>query len=113
MFGPPDMPVKNIEVRTDETPPLIKRVVWYYPYKRLQPYAGLFDCKYGNRTEKDLYSEAWSGITNGVRSKELYDCKRGLWGSARYEDDDPTTVSAGPVPLQTLAFEFYQSVCQA
>lgn len=80
MFGPPDMPVKDIEVTTDETPPLIKRAVWHYPYKRLQPYAGFFSCKYHNRTEQDLYSGAWAGIANGIRSKELYDLQKGALG---------------------------------
>jgi hypothetical protein len=40
-------------------------------------------------------------------------CKRGLWGGTIHEDDDPTMASVGPVPPQTLAFEYYQSVCQA
>jgi hypothetical protein len=113
MLGPPDMPVKNIEVSTNDTPPVIKRILWYYPYKRLRGEAGALDCRYGNRTEQDLYSEARSSVTNGIRQKDLYDCQRGLWGSTIHEDDDPTAAIAGPVPLQTLAFEYYQSVCQA
>jgi hypothetical protein len=106
MLGPPDMPVKNIEVSR-------KMVVWYYPYKRLQGGAGGLDCRSGNRTEQDLYSEAWDVITKGIRVKRLYDCKRGLSGRTIHEDDDPTTAIVGPVPLQTLAFEYYQSVCRA
>jgi hypothetical protein len=100
-------------VRTNETPPVIKRILWYYPYKRLQGDAGLLDCRNGNRMEQDLYSESWDLITKGIRSKRLYDCERGLWGSTIREDDDPTTAIVGPVPLQTLAFEYYQSVCRA
>jgi len=73
MFGPPDMPVKNIDVTINQTPPVIKRILWHYPYKRLQRYAGILDCRYGNRTEQDLYSEAWSLITNGLRSKDIFD----------------------------------------
>jgi hypothetical protein len=113
VLGPPDVPVKNIEVRTDETAPVIKRISWYYPYKRLRGEEGFLHCRYGNRTEQDGYSEAWDVITKGIRSKELYDCKRGLRGSTIREDEDPTIAIVGPVPLQTLAFEYYQSVCLA
>jgi hypothetical protein len=108
-LGPPDMPVKNIEVRSGR----YKKVVWYYPYKMLHDEIGVFDCKEPGRTEDESYWQDRALITNGLRSKTLYDCKRGLWGKFRNEDDDPAKGMIGFVPKGTLAFKYYQSVCRA
>jgi hypothetical protein len=37
-----------------------------------------------------MFAEARAVITNGIRQKILYDCKRGLRGLFVSENDDPT-----------------------
>ncbi len=92
-LGPPDLPVKSIEVktknyessagRTDQ----YKTASWDYPYKRFahEERDGTFfqweivlTCKYGHQNEWDLYREKRAEITNGERARQLFDCKRGL-----------------------------------
>jgi hypothetical protein len=101
ILGPPDFPAKNIEVRT--RPP--KGVSWEYPYTYLKLHSPFLFC--------EEYDEVRSTITNGIRSKDLYDCKRGLWGHFLHEDDDPGKAFVDLVPKGSRAFEFYLSVCRA
>lgn len=117
-LGPPDMPIKNIEVRRDVTRTAgrvypFKMVSWSYPYKRLAQHSGFLHCKQFNRREDDLYFETRALIVNGIRSKSLYDCKRGLWGPMINEDNDPTKAITSPVAKGTRAFEYYLAVCRA
>jgi hypothetical protein len=100
-LGPPDMPVKSIEVQSNQTKLAgkiyqTKTVHWFYPYKRLalNTQAGLEElpflplhCK-GPSETKD-YLDARSLITNGSRAKYLFDCNRGMMGLLLREDDDP------------------------
>ena len=96
-LGPPDLPVKSIEVKTKNYESLpgrkdqYKTASWSYPYKRLasEERDGTFYqwkfylvCKYGGQDEWDLYREKRAEITNGERKRELFDCKRGLHDSS-------------------------------
>jgi hypothetical protein len=92
-LGPPDLPVKSIEVKTKNYESLpsrkdqYKTASWYYPYKRLatEELDGTFHqwefylvCKYGHQDEWELFKDKQAEITNGERARQLFDCKRGL-----------------------------------
>jgi hypothetical protein len=110
-LGPPDMPVKNIRVKDVERD--FKVITWPYPYQRLEQTYGFLDCKRGSLTEDELFSEFRTGIMSGLRTKTLYDCKRGLWGNFVDKFDDPAKAITGFVPKGTRAFDEYLSVCRA
>jgi hypothetical protein len=99
MLGPPDMPVKNIEVSR-------KMVVWYYPYKRLQGGAGGLDCRSGNRTEQDLYSEAWDVITKGIRVKGFMIANEGF----RVGPYTRTTIPRRPLWVRRRCRRWHSSI---
>lgn len=113
-LGPPDMPVKSIKVNGASA-------MWFYPYKRLAAHTtgGLQEiphflfCRSETETAIQLYLEARSEITNGRRSKELYDCKRGLWGLffSLEDNDDPAKVVTGFISKGTVGYEHYIRVC--
>ncbi len=44
------------------------------------PEEGYLVCKDGRRDEWELFREKQKSITDGQRNKELFDCKRALWG---------------------------------
>lgn len=125
-LGPPDLPVDSIEVKSSQTHVLgktypFKMASWSYPYKRLalhfqgdlHPRAGFLHCKQYSITEKQLYYEFRASIMNGSRSKELFDCKRGLNASFLHEDDDPAmALGMHPVRPNTLGFLHYMAVCE-
>jgi hypothetical protein len=48
---------------------------------------------------------------NGIRSKYLFDCKRGLTGLFIHEDDDPAKVITFFVSQHTDLYTFYLAVC--
>ena len=119
------MPVENIEVKSDQIENAgqkypIKRILWSYPYARLgfhtrnglQKEAGFFDCGFRSKTESQMYSEMRGGYMNGTSSREVFDCKRGLFGFHWYEDDPAKTYMLVLQP-DTRAFEFYWSLCKA
>jgi hypothetical protein len=114
-LGPPELIVEGITVKSkvSENKTTYKSVEWYSPYKRLEHYPIFLTCKQFDRTEDDLYVEHRNLITNGVRSIDLYDCKRGLYGWSPFEDENPANTLVYPVPKNTLAFEIYLSVCKA
>lgn len=88
-LGPPYLPVEQIEVESGAKSG--KVVSWTYPYSKLSwKYSSWLRCKLGSRTEEELFLEKYNSIANGHRSKEMYDCKRGLIGSFLDEDDDPS-----------------------
>jgi hypothetical protein len=113
-LGPPDMPVKSIEVNGASA-------IWFYPYKKLaanttgglQEIPYFLFCRSETETAIQLYLEARSEIANGRRSKELYDCKRGLWGLFFFlaDNDDPAKVVTGFVSKGTVGYEHYIRVC--
>lgn len=114
-LGPPDMPIKSIEVisnLTDKANPF-KRVLWPYPYKRLafpdgQEHSAILTCQQWSRTEDELFWEERSLITNGNQAKYLFDCRRGLMGLV-FEGRDPAKVMTFPVKGGFL--RDYQSIC--
>ena len=119
MLGLPNMPVKNIEVKSgqeqigDTTVPF-RMVSWSYPYRQLGPAAASVHCKSfnPNRTDVDLVLEDVARIANGTRSRVLYDCKQGLWGVLANEDDDPSKAQTLHVQKGTRAFTNYLSMCR-
>jgi len=129
-LGPPDMPVMNIEVKSGEIKSAgklyqTKEASWSFPYSMLAvvfesgdkshvfPYRTFFRCKNIFQPEANEYSEVRRLIMNGLQTKKLYDCRRGLDGNFVDEKDDFTKANMGPVSKGTFAFEFYLSVCQA
>ena len=95
-LGPPDMPVRNIEVGSDKKNKL-RTVDWFYPYKRLalQTNAGLQErftvpvfCANKSAVRK-LIVEWRATITNGTQAKYQFDCKRGMMSVPIIGEDDP------------------------
>jgi hypothetical protein len=106
-LGPPDMPVKNIEVKHNHLK--LKLVYWSYPYKVLAAFSPGF---LGISCVGSEYGVFRAQITNGIRTKHLYDCKRGLEGFV-LDENDTTKAVTGFVRKGTYAFEYYLSVCRA
>jgi hypothetical protein len=124
-LGPPDMPVANIEVKSDQLNRAdktyqTKHAFWSLPYVRLalntrgglEQYPNSFHCKNIFQTEEQEYSQSRASIMNGIQSKSLFDCMRGLHGGLRL-DDDPSKAVTGFVRNGTKALKFYLSLCQA
>ena len=117
------MPIESIEVY--QTPvagkTTYKVVSLSYPYTRLahsrqgkiEPDLGYLVCKQGSKIESELYEEHRSSIMNGFRSKELFDCKRGLAGDFfRDEEDDPAKAITHVVRPDTYTHRYYLGVCR-
>jgi hypothetical protein len=115
VLGPPDLPVQQIEVKSSGTRAgAFKYVQWEYPYRRyIIRVSGQANCKRGDETEATLFREAYAAIVNGVQSKELYDCKRGLHGGFADDDDPPAKAITGPVRKGTNGLALYQTICRA
>jgi hypothetical protein len=118
MLGPPDMPVKSIDVGSNPTN-LAKRILWFYPYRRLavsmeqglEQTFEVLSCNLGSEAEdRSYFRKAMARITDGSRLKHLFDCRRGLMGFFLDDNKDALT---GFVPKGTQAFEQYLSVCRA
>jgi hypothetical protein len=130
-LGPPDMPVERIEVKSGQHKSgdkiyQTKHASWSFPYVRLalntgrgqdgglEQYPSSFHCKNIFNTEDEAYWESRALIMNGIQSKHLYDCKRGLEGDFAGRQDDPTTKAFTHFMSNgSIAFNFYRSVCQA
>jgi hypothetical protein len=111
-LGPPDLPVEQIEVA--EHGPSRKLVSWKYPYRRMSVVTKLaLQCKAEGRTGDDLFSEHHNLIANGLRTKEIFDCKRGLSGLFDDEHDDPSKVIISPVVPGSNGEENYLAICPA
>jgi hypothetical protein len=113
-LGPPDMPVKSIEVKSSQSK--FKMVSWSYPYERLaigsEQYPAFLHCKGPDKTENQTYLDAQNSVMSGRRSKYLYDCKRGLEGFFWDEaDDKPKIINS--VSGGTYAFRYYLATCLA
>ncbi len=118
-LGPPDLPIENIEV-ISSSDHLVKDVFWSYPYTRLAtqfdsgkilPHQGHLQCKWPTKTEERLYSERRARITNGLRDKELFDCKRGLSGDFVGNEDNPSKAITGFVRPQSYDGVYYREIC--
>lgn len=110
-LGPPDMPVKNIEVKTVDAK--AKGIHWWYPYSGLtdpirarDPDLMVFFCK-----RPKAYEDARRLILGGIRDTMLYDCRRGLMAYLLAPED----VGGKPFPVRksTLAEQYYERVCLA
>jgi hypothetical protein len=95
--------------------------VWSYPYRKLalnfpdglQQRPDFFTCRQYDYSEDQLYREHRTSILNGIRSKELFDCKRGITGLFVRDDEDPAKVVTHFVNPDTVAFRHYLAVCYA
>jgi hypothetical protein len=118
------MPIRSIEVTSSQTQLAgrnypFKMVSWPYPYTRLatqirgelSPAQGFLHCRQWSESEEKLYAETRALIMNGIRSKELFDCKRGLSGVFIHEDDDPSKAITGVVRPQSYNGQYYRSIC--
>jgi hypothetical protein len=127
-LGPPDLPMENIEVTTNQTKSggrsyPHKAVSWSFPYKRLainlqgglvQYPVPVIQCEGQLITETEYQSriaEARLVVMNGIRVKELFDCKRGQSGIFLDENDDPTNAKTYFVRPDTLMLRYYLGVC--
>ena len=119
ILGPPDMEIESIEVQTVSSLVKgrnisIKFVFWHYPYDRLAlhtvggkvaPMGGDLRCS----DDEESYFEQRTQNMNGVRTKELFDCKRGIMGNFHDDDDDdPFTYFVKP---QTYGHRVYGKIC--
>jgi hypothetical protein len=106
-LGPPDMPVKNIEVESHATSET-RTVTWYYPYKKLaskekgelQERWTLVHCESAKVSAANVINknrEARLLITNGSSTKYIFDCKRELMGFLFSGENDPAKVQMFPV----------------
>ena len=95
-------------------------VSWNYPYERLATesnqgqilqHGTFLTCAHWGKTEDELYAEQRSSIVNGLRSKELFDCKRGLSGTFIDEHDDPARALVAPVRQNSYNDRYYRGVC--
>jgi hypothetical protein len=120
-LGRPDMPVERIEVSSSPAVAncSFKSASWSYPYDRLAIHFGdrtveersLLNCQQWCKTGDELYLEERAIILNGLRTSELYDCKRGLTGML-FDNDDPAKVTMLTIKPGTLAFALYTRICE-
>jgi hypothetical protein len=109
-LGPPDMPLKDIEVQLQPTG--TKIVFWLQPYtktmvgngSRIQTYL----CNPKNHNEIDEYWERRNVILNGAKNRVLFDCNRGLMG-----DLFDNKLQVYTVPKGTVGELYYYRVCKA
>jgi hypothetical protein len=100
-LGSPDKSVENIEVKN-------KFVQWPYPYEGVPGGGVMLACD-----RPADYTEARNSISNGTRTKYLYDCKRGLYGAFLHQNDDPIKAMTAIPPKGSVALKYYLSACQA
>jgi hypothetical protein len=122
----PDMPIERIEVSSSSALPgttncPFKSVSWSYPYDRFAMHIkdrslegrGFLNCQQWCKSGDELYLSERAIILNGLRTKELYDCKRGLTGTLLSSDDnDPAKVTMLTVRPGTFAFSHYTRICE-
>jgi hypothetical protein len=118
------MAVESIEVQSISRPVKgrnisTKYVSWHYPYDRLAlrtvagkvaPMDGHLDCKDELPNEEKYFAQR-TEIMNGIRIKELFDCKTGLTGSLYNDDDDPNQVFTTFVKPLTYGHRVYDEIC--
>ena len=115
-LGAPDLPVESIEVKSGQSEIVgpYKVVIWRYPYKRLASVFGKrLDCNPDGTINEFYYSKSLALITNGLRSREVFDCKQGLWGPIWRDEEDPAKAILYVLQKDTAAFGLYRTVCQA
>ena len=121
LLGKPDMPIEDIEVRTqnaDVPSARFKNVTWSLPYRKMAIGESLenvsfFDCE-GPRVESadKEYDEIRSSIIDGISQKELYDCNRGVVGFFFNTNDPLSKVHSFP-NIRGAYSEAYMRLCYA
>jgi hypothetical protein len=113
--GTPDLPVTKIEVKPSMTgySSNPKAIEWKYPYKKFawsdgDPRSMIFRC--WSKTE---FSEQYNLITNGLHTREIYDCRNALDGWLLKPEDDPTKATMLEVHENTTDADEYIRVCMA
>jgi hypothetical protein len=121
-LGPPDMPVKEIEVKLLSpeagTNYRYKIASWWLPYFKTMVGTGAgyesYRCNPPNHTETEEYREHRNVILNGIKSKVLFDCNRGLQGEFLDEDEnDYRKARVHTVENGTVGARYYKGVCRA
>ncbi len=111
-MGSPDLPVEKIEVTRKDS------VWWYYPYKRLsygehdEQLSALIACRGPDKTD-GWFLQQRAEITNGKKTKHVFDCERGLSGWFFPGDDDPSKVMTTFVKPNSVGEMKYFRVCMA
>jgi hypothetical protein len=116
--GQPDLPITNIEVKRYKDNQS-KTASWQYPYKRFAvEHLGefitedaLLICKEGSRDEWELFREQKKSITDGERHKEVFDCRRALWGYFPSENVDAGQIQLNKVSPDTNGDLVYRDIC--
>lgn len=122
-LGPPDMIVKKIEVSVSRLSTLhpnyrYKIASWWLPYFKTMIGTGAgyesYRCNPPGRTETEEYVEHRDLILNGLKTKVLFDCNRGLRGEFLNEDEnDYRKARVHPIKNGTVGAEYYNGVCRA
>lgn len=113
-FGSPDLPIQNIEVTSGKTKVgerPFKMVSWSYPYGKLAWHVNNEIIQRTNFLHCREFSEQLDAITNGFRSTQIFDCKRGLTGLFLGDDADPARAKTLPVSADTRGYLVYLKVC--
>lgn len=110
-LGLPTSPVKDIDVAEPSTND--KLVTWPDPYNENEFFI-LLAC-HDNKPLEPLYKRQRADIFNGSRSKELFDCRNGLYGWGVKEDDDIelSRVTMEPVQADTAFEKEFSRMCSS
>jgi hypothetical protein len=117
------MIVKKIEVSVSRLSTLhpnyrYKIASWWLPYLKTMIGTGAgyesYRCNPPGRTETEEYVEHRDLILNGLKTKVLFDCNRGLRGELLNEDEnDYRKARVHPIKNGTVGAEYYNGVCRA
>ena len=121
-LGPPDLPIKDIEVETKSYKGHQEKTAsWHYPYERFAEHwrgevnqdRGELTCKSDGRDEWELYRERQKDITDGSQWQSLFDCKRGLGGETLFfgERLPANLITLRPVQPQSGGQRLYRGIC--
>lgn len=110
-LGKPNRPIEKIDVRNlTGSVPARKFVWWPVPYEHVVINSS-FTCRSPFNKTQDTSKES-EVIMNGVRTKELFDCKRAVRGQF-FDMDDPSPVETHVVQKDTVGEDEYIDVCLA
>jgi hypothetical protein len=122
-LGPPDMPVKDIEVTIwpgtwHGTKDHMKTASWRLPYIKTMVGEGAgyvsYRCNQPYHSEETEYFDDRNSILNGTKIKVLFDCNRGLQGNFFDADEhDYRKALIHPIPKGTVGEAYYIGVCRA
>jgi hypothetical protein len=105
------MPVKEIEVKLT-SPTGYKIASWWLPYRKKMVGERAGHTIYLCRLHE--YAATYNVILNGLRSRVLFDCNRGLRGIFLDEEEtDYRKAQLHPVKYGTVGARYYNGVCRA